>query len=324
MLTLNQLNNLNDLPDLALCKLENWDLISVVGEDRITFLQSQLTCDMTKLKPGQQTLAAQCTPQGKAWSIFRVIVLKEKILLLQPSSVTEVQLPELQKYAVFSKVEITKDIEYQAVGLTGIQSSKCIEEEFNTTAMAGPTNLCENGIIIKHPYPSLRYLIVLKKQQSNDFINNLTDKVSIFEDSLWNALNIEAGVPFIEKQTTTLFVPQMINLQALNGISFKKGCYLGQETIARTKSRGINKRALFLLSGHATQTPNAGDNMQVQLHENWKRVGTVVSACQYASDHIEVLAVLPKDSNNENIYQIQGISDSKLTISPLPYSLEEE
>ena len=324
MLTLNQLNNLSELPDLALCKLENWDLISVVGEDRIKFLQSQLTCDMAALKPGQQTLAAQCTPQGKAWSIFRVIVLEEKILLFQPSSVTEVQLPELQKYAVFSNVEITKDVEYQAIGLAGAQSGQYIEEKFNTNAMAGPSCLCENGIIIKQPYPSLRYLIILKTQQADDVMNGLKDNINIFDDSLWNALNIEAGVGFIEKQTTALFVPQMLNLQALNGISFKKGCYLGQETIARTKSRGINKRALFLLSGHAIETPKVGNNMQVQLNGNWKRIGTVISVGQYADNYIEVLAVLPKDSNSENIYQIQNISDSKLTILPLPYSLKEE
>jgi len=323
MLTLNQLNNLSELPDLALCKLDNWDLISVAGEDRVKFLQSQLTCDVTTLKPGQQTLAAQCTPQGKAWSIFRLIVLEDKILLLQPSSVTEVQLPELQKYAVFSKVEIKKETEYQALGLTGIESDQHIEQKFNTTAMAGPASLIEDGIVIKHPYPSLRYLIILKTQQAENFIQNLTDKVKLFDDSLWNALNIEAGIAFIEKQTAALFVPQMVNLQALNGISFKKGCYLGQETIARTKSRGINKRALFLLSGNATTTPQVGDNIQIQLNGNWKRVGTIVSSCQYAGSYIQVLAVLPKDSHSENIYQIQDINDSRLTILPLPYSLEE-
>ena len=87
---------------------------------------------------------------------------------------------------------------------------------------------------------------------------------------------------------------------------------------------GINKRALFLLSGHAIETPKVGNNMQVQLNGNWKRIGTVISVGQYADNYIEVLAVLPKDSNSENIYQIQNISDSKLTISPLPYSLKEE
>jgi folate-binding protein YgfZ len=323
MLKLSQLKNISQLPDLVLCQLDNWDLIRVTGEDRVKFLQSQLTCDVIKLKPGDQTLAAQCNPQGKAWSIIRVIVLEDRILLTQPSSVTEKQLPELQKYAVFSKVEICKETQYQAIGLAGSKSSKYIAEKTAPTAITEASSLLENGIVIKQPYPSLRYLIVLKNQQAADFIADLTDRASIFDDSLWNALNIAAGIGFLEQQTSALFVPQMLNLQALNGISFNKGCYLGQETIARTKSRGINKRALFILTGRATSAPKAGDNIQVQLNDNWKRVGTIISGCQYGDGHIEILAVLPKDSNPENTYQIQEMVGSTLYIAPLPYSLDD-
>ena len=324
MLKLNQLKNISQLPDLVLCQLDSWDLIRVTGEDRISFLQGQLTCDLTKLKPGQQTLAAQCNPQGKAWSIIRVFVLEDRIILTQPSSVTEKQLPELQKYAVFSKVEICKETEYQAIGLAGYKSSKYITEKIDSTAIGEQSRLIENGMVFKQPYPSLRYLIILKNQQASALIENLKEHASIFDDSLWNAMNIAAGVAFLEKETSALFVPQMLNLQALNGISFSKGCYIGQETIARAKYRGANKRALFILTGHASTAPKAGDNVQILLDNNWKRVGTVIEGCQYGDGHIEVLAVLPKDSGCDNVYQIQEIEDSMLYNAPLPYSITEE
>lgn len=324
MLKLNQLKDISELPDLVLCQLESWDLIRVTGEERINFLQGQLTCDLTQLKPGQQTLAAQCNPQGKAWSIIRVMVLEDRIILIQPSSVTEKQLPELQKYAVFSKVEICKETEYQAIGLAGCKSSQYIAEKIESVAIHEESCLLENGMLFKQPYPSLRYLLILKNQQASALIEDLTKDASVFDDSLWNAMNIAAGIAFLEKDTSALFVPQALNLQALDGISFTKGCYIGQEAIARAKSRGTNKRALFILTGHADKAPKAGDTVQLSLNNNWKRVGTVIEGCQYGDGHIEMLAVLPKDSGNDNIYQILEIEGSTLYNAPLPYSLTDK
>lgn len=324
MLTISQLKDISQLPDLVLCPLDHWDLIRVSGEDRVSFLQGQLTCDLESLKPGQQTLAAQCNPQGKVWSILRVIMLEDRILLTQPSAVTEKQLPELQKYGAFSKVEICKETEYRAIGLAGCKSAEYIAEQLDIAATHDQSRLTENGILIKQPYPSLRYLAVLKNQQVEELIEHMTDRASIFDDSLWNAMNIASGIGFIEEKTSGQFIPQMLNLQALDGISFTKGCYIGQETVARAKYRGANKRALFILTGRATRSPEVGDNVQVLINNNWKRIGTIISGCQYGDGHIEALAVLPKDSNSENVYQIQEIEDSTLYYAPLPYQVSEE
>lgn len=324
MFKLSQLKDISQLPELVLCPLDNWDLISVVGEDRITFLQGQLTCDLTNLKPGQQTLAAQCSPQGKAWSIFRVIVLSDRVLLTQPKSVTAKQLPELQKYANFSKVEIKKETEYQLVGLAGYQSAAYIAKNWDISAIHDQSRLLEDekGVIIKQPYPSLRYLMVIKKEQAKSLIEDLQDQASVYDDSLWNAMNIASGIGFVEQETSGLFIPQMLNLQALDGISFSKGCYIGQEPIARAKYRGSNKRAMFILTGRATEAPKAGQTVKVSLNDNWKRVGTVISGCQYGDGHIEILAVLPKESNSEDLYQVAEIQDSTLHCAPLPYTVD--
>jgi len=324
MRKLSELDNISQLPDLVLCPLNSWDLISVKGDDRITFLQGQLTCDLSDLKPGQQTLAAQCNPQGKVFSLFRVIVLEDRILLTQPSSVTASQLTELQKYAAFSKVEISKETEYKAFGLIGCKSAQYIAEKVDTAATHDQSRILETGtVLIKQPYPSLRYLAIMKNAIAEELLEDLENRAEIFDDSLWNAMNIASGIGFIEEQTSASFIPQMLNLQALNGISFTKGCYIGQETVARAKYRGANKRALFILTGRATQAPNVGDNVQMLVNNNWKRIGTVISGCQYGDGHIEVLAVLPKDCSPEDIYQVQEIEGSTLYYAPLPYTIEE-
>lgn len=324
MRKLSELDNISQLADLVLCPLDSWDLISVKGDDRISFLQGQLTCDLTGLKPGQQTLAAQCNPQGKVFSIFRVIMLQDRVLLTQPSSVTKRQLPELKKYAAFSKVEIEKETEYNVFGLAGRKSAQYIAEKVDTEATHEQSSLLNSDtVIIKQPYPSLRYLVVMKKAIATELLEDLSNHAEIFDDSLWNAMNIASGIAFIEEKTCTSFIPQMLNLQALNGISFSKGCYIGQETVARAKYRGANKRALFILTGRATKAPKVGDTIQLLLNNNWKRIGTVVSGCQYGDGHIEVLAVLPKDCSSEDIYQVQEIEGSTLYYAPLPYTLEE-
>jgi folate-binding protein YgfZ len=324
MLTLSQLDNISQLPDLVLCPLTSWDLISVTGEDRITFLQGQLTCDIEKLTPGMQTLAAHCSPQGKVWSIVRVIVLRDRILLTQPSSVSTVQLPELKKYAAFSNVTIEKETEYQAFGLAGCKSTEYMTQVLGATPThETSTLLADETIVIKQPYPSLRYLAIMKNEAADKLLSDLNDKATVFDDSLWNAMNIASGVAFIEAETSAQFIPQMLNLQALDGISFTKGCYIGQETIARAKYRGANKRALFILTGRSKECPKVGQTVEVLLENNWKRVGTVISACQYGDGHIEILAVLPKDINTEDIFQIKEIDNSTLYYAPLPYQVIE-
>jgi len=325
MLTLSQLENISQLPDLVLCPLNSWDLISITGEDRVTFLQGQLTCDLTQLSPGEQTLAAHCNPQGKAWTIARVIILADRILLTQPSSVSAVQLPELKKYAAFSKVTIKQETEYKILGLAGRKSAEYIAEEVDAAATHDTSRLLETGtVLIKQPYPSLRYLAVMKNDVADELVQDLKGKAEIFDDSLWNAMNIAAGVGFLTAETSAQFIPQMLNLQALNGISFTKGCYIGQETVARAKYRGANKRSMFILTGRSSECPTAGQTVEVLLNNNWKRVGAVVSASQYGDGHIEVLAVLPKDTNPEDIFQIKELEGSTLYYAPLPYQIAED
>lgn len=320
MRDLQSLENISLLPDLALCKLDSWDLISVKGDDRVSFLQGQLTCDLTKLVPGQQTMAAQCDSQGKTISVFRLIVLEDRILLTQPKSVTPIQLPALKKFSVFSKVEIEIESEYQMLGLLGAKSAQYIADHIDPAATHDKSRLLPNGALIKQPYPSLRYLVILKNDIAERTLTELAEHAEIFTDGIWNALNIASGVGFIEAITTGEFIPQALNLDELEAISFTKGCYIGQETIARAKYRGANKRAMFILTGRADKKPDVGNTIEVKIGENWKRVGQVISSCQYGDLHIELLAVLPNDSDaNNGLYRIKEQPESTLYIAPLPY-----
>ncbi len=114
----------------------------------------------------------------------------------------------------------------------------------------------------------------------------------------------------------------MLNLQALDGISFTKGCYMGQETVARAKYRGANNRALFVLSGTATTPVASGDTLEIQLGDNWRRSGMVLNAWQQDGE-LWLTAVLPKDTEADARFRLKQEEGSSLSLQPLPYPLTE-
>ena len=276
------------------------------GQDRVKYLQGQVTCDVNALQPGQSTLGGHCDPKGKLWSDFRLLCLEESLLLLTTPSVLERQLPELKKFAVFSKVEIAAD-ERHATGLAGKGTDAWVTAQFGLEQ----SGLIAGGMAVKIEQD--RWLLVSSEQ---------ADALPAGDEPLWWGLEIKAGLPHMEAVHQGEFIPQMLNLQALDGICFNKGCYMGQETVARAKYRGANNRALFLLAGNATEPVNAGDTLEIQLGDNWRRSGMVLNAWQHQGQ-VWLTAVLPKDTEADARFRLKQEESSQLTLQPLPYELTE-
>ena len=276
------------------------------GQDRVKYLQGQVTCDVNALQPGQSTLGGHCDPKGKLWSDFRLLCLEESLLLLTTPSVLERQLPELKKFAVFSKVEIAAD-ERHATGLAGKGTDAWVAAQFGLEQ----SGLVAGGMAVKIEQD--RWLLVSSEQ---------ADALPAGDESLWWGLEIKAGLPHMEAVHQGEFIPQMLNLQALDGICFNKGCYMGQETVARAKYRGANNRALFLLAGSASEPVNAGDTLEIQLGDNWRRSGMVLNAWQHQGQ-VWLTAVLPKDTEADARFRLKQEESSQLTLQPLPYDLTE-
>ncbi|WP_421233936.1 tRNA-modifying protein YgfZ [Aeromonas jandaei] len=276
------------------------------GQDRVKYLQGQVTCDVNALQPGQSTLGGHCDPKGKLWSDFRLLCLEESLLLLTTPSVLERQLPELKKFAVFSKVEIAAD-ERHATGLAGKGTDAWVAAQF----CLEQSGLVAGGMAVKIEQD--RWLLVSSEQ---------ADALPAGDESLWWGLEIKAGLPHMEAVHQGEFIPQMLNLQALDGICFNKGCYMGQETVARAKYRGANNRALFLLAGSASEPVNGGDTLEIQLGDNWRRSGMVLNAWQHQGQ-VWLTAVLPKDTEADARFRLKQEESSQLTLQPLPYELTE-
>ena len=136
----------------------------------------------------------------------------------------------------------------------------------------------------------------------------------------WLAQHIQHGFSYLEQGLIGEFVPQMLNLQALDAISFTKGCYMGQEMVARMKYLGKNKRATFILTAQSEETPAAGSDIEVQLEQNWRRSGVVINAVNIHGE-LAVLAVLPNDISPDAQLRLASEPDTRFSIQSLPYSL---
>ena len=140
---------------------------------------------------------------------------------------------------------------------------------------------------------------------------------------LWDLIDIQDGLPILFKANEFELIPQAANLQAIeNAISFTKGCYIGQETVARARYRGANKRAMFTLVGNVEreiELPEIASSIEMQLGENWRATGTILSAVHYQGK-LWLQVVMNKDVEQEANFRVNVIT---LQICELPYSLEE-
>ncbi|MBN3042016.1 MULTISPECIES: tRNA-modifying protein YgfZ [Pectobacterium] len=308
----------------TLISLDDWALVTMVGPDTVKYLQGQVTADVGALPDDGHILCAHCDAKGKMWSNLRLFHHGEGFAFIERRNLRDAQLNELKKYAVFSKTTIAPDDNAILLGAAGAGIRELLASVFSQLPDAEhPVVQHEGATLLHFAHPAERFLLVLSPEHSASLLEQLGDKVSLNDSRQWLTLDIEAGQPIIDSANSAQFIPQATNLQALNGISFSKGCYTGQEMVARAKYRGANKRALYWLAGKANKAPQAGDDLELQLGENWRRTGTVLAASQLQNGDVWVQAVLNNDLTAENVLRVRDDAESQLTVQPLPYEITD-
>jgi len=308
---------------LTLMTLDDWALATLVGVDSEKYLQGQVTADVSQMTEHQHLLAAHCDPKGKMWSNLRLFRRQDGFALIERRSLRDAQLAELKKYAVFSKVTIAADDELVLLGVAGFQARAALKNLFSELPDAEKQVTHEGATsLLWFEHPAERFLLVTDVANAERVTEALRGEAQLNNSQQWLSLNIEAGIPVIDAANSGQFIPQATNLQALGGISFKKGCYTGQEMVARAKFRGANKRALWYLAGQASRVPEAGEDLELKMGENWRRTGTVLAAVQLDDGRLLVQAVMNNDMEPDSVFRVREDVNT-LSIEPLPYSLEE-
>lgn len=308
---------------LTLMTLDDWALATLSGADAEKYLQGQVTADVAQLTEHQHLLAAHCDPKGKMWSNLRLFRRQDGFAFIERRSLRDSQLTELKKYAVFSKVTIAPDDEHVLLGVAGFQARAALKNLFSELPDAEKQVVSEGETsILWFEHPAERFLLVTDAATAERVTEALRGEAQLNNSQQWLALNIEAGLPVIDAVNSAQFIPQATNIQALGGISFKKGCYTGQEMVARAKFRGANKRALWTLAGRASRVPEAGEDLELKMGENWRRTGTVLAAVQLDDGRLLVQVVMNNDMEADSVFRVRDDANT-LSIEPLPYSLEE-
>ena len=308
---------------LTLMTLDDWALATLTGADAEKYLQGQVTADVAQLTEHQHLLAAHCDPKGKMWSNLRLFRRQDGFALIERRSLRDAQLTELKKYAVFSKVAIAPDDEHVLLGVAGFQARAALKNLFSELPDAEKQVVSEGETsILWFEHPAERFLLVTDVATAERVTEALRGEAQLNNSQQWLALNIEAGLPVIDAVNSAQFIPQATNIQALGGISFKKGCYTGQEMVARAKFRGANKRALWTLAGRASRVPEAGEDLELKMGENWRRTGTVLAAVQLDDGRLLVQVVMNNDMEADSVFRVRDDANT-LSIEPLPYSLDD-
>ncbi|HGN1706170.1 TPA: tRNA-modifying protein YgfZ [Providencia rettgeri] len=307
---------------LVLISLENWELIHLYGIDAEKYLQGQVTADIATLTQSH-ALTAHCDPKGKMWSDLRLFHHLDGFSYILRRSVADSQLTELKKYAVFSKVTFEKKPELKLLGVAGKGAREALAAQFSTLPDAQNQVVTDGDSTLLHfSLPAERFLIITTDEIAQKMAQSLG--ATLVGDDQWLALDIEAGFAVIDQENSAQHLPQATNLQALpDGISFKKGCYTGQEMVARAKFRGANKRAMYILKGTGTTIPTIGEGLEWQLGDKWRRTGTILAAIRLGNGELYVQVIMNNDMDADSVFRVMGDEQSHLTITPLPYSLEE-
>ena len=309
----------------CLIDLSNWSALTVSGKDARNFLQGQVTCDMAQVNTQHWLRGANCNIKGRAvFSFYCAQLLNntndangdETFVLVLPTSIATTACEGLKKYAVFSKVSINVADNYQIIGL--IINDKVGSLPTNITFNGNDTvSHQKNGCAIK--FSDNRYLVLVKKDQAQLFWQQRADQSELQGYPAWTLANIRAGFADIESEISSEFIPQLLNFHLTNGISFKKGCYLGQEIVARMEYRGSLKRHMHRAQVQASNLPAL--NAMIYGNDNLQNVGNVVSAVQIDADSIELLVVITDSAFNENTAFLDQQKKHKLDFLPLPYAI---
>lgn len=308
---------------LTLISLEDWALVVLEGPDTIKYLQGQVTADVNTLAADQHLSCGHCDAKGKMWSILRLFHRGSGVAYLERRSVLGIQLAAIKKYAVFSRVTINADNNAVLLGVAGFQARAALASAFSILPNANHQVVQEGeATLLQFTKPAERFLLVTNATAAAQIVAKLYHQAELNDSGQWLALDIEAGYPIIDSANIAHLTPQAANLQALQGISFCKGCYTGQETVARARFRGANKRALYWLEGKAARTPFAAECLALQLGESWRRAGIVLAASTLADGTLWVQAVINNNLNSSSKLRVHADASSHLAIKPLPYKLE--
>ena len=321
-LTTQQMPDAPVFPDCAVTALPHFGLIRISGPDSREFLQGQLTNDINKVTTDEAQLSSYCSPKGRMLASFLVFQRGEDLFLQLPRERLEATLKRLSMFVLRAQVQIEDASDsLPMIGLAGECVSSLLPD---APAEDWQSILHDDVSMVRLPGDRLRLLIAAPKAAMPRLWSEIQGQAQITGPDFWTLMDIRAGMPVVFEPTVEAFVPQMANLQLVNGVSFTKGCYTGQEVVARMQYLGKLKRRMYRVRMHTDAVPDRGAELFSPSSESGQGTGRIVQAAAAPDGSVEALAVLQISSAESDDVHLSDAHGPRLELLDLPYEFEPQ
>lgn len=309
----------------GICDLSHLGLARVSGEDAETFLQGQLTNDVKAVDGEHWLPGAYCSPKGRMIADFRMARLGEDFLLQMPAATQALVMKRLPMFVLMSKAKVTDPADQlTSFGCWGEAAATALQGATGELPDApGGAMQLEGGVVMRLAGEVPRYQLIGDPVVLESLWQTVAKATSPASHVLWRLHDIRAGYPTVYGATSESFVAQMCNLQRIDGVSFTKGCFVGQEVVARMKYLGKLKRQMYIARAETEQRPQPGDALHSPTSKSGQGAGTVVDAAPSPEGGFELLVVAEIAAAEGEGLHLHGADGPKLELSAPPYGFEE-
>jgi len=316
--------NIDPEQQTIIADLSHLGVIRVEGSDAMTFLQGQTTNDISKLDSATGHLNGYCSPKGRLLASFYIIMRNDAYYIIIERALLPAVLKRLNMFVLMSKVEL-EDVSDQFVlmGINGADAEAALAKVTSSIPETDYAVTHDGGYSFLKLPGEQRYLLFSDADNAITLWGTLSEHASRVGYQNWKLTDIRAAVPTIYEQTVEAFVPQMVNMQALQGVSFKKGCYTGQEIVARMQYLGTLKRRMYRGSVDSTDSVLPGTAIFSSSSSSGQGAGKIVDAQPSPTGGYEFLAVIEIASAEAGALTLGSEDGASITLDELPYSLEQ-
>lgn len=294
--------------------LSHRGLIRVAGADAAKFLQGQFTNDILQVDAAHSQLSGYCSPKGRLLALMRVFLRGDAFHLELPRPLLAPTLERLKKYVLISKVSLEDASDALAgIGLSGRHSEEMLERIAGAIPRAADETTHYGELtILRLPGLNPRFALYAPVEAMEKIWSDLDALAAPAGTDAWTRLDVLAGLPDIYPATVEEFVPQFVNLELLGGVSFKKGCYTGQEIVARLHYRGSVKHRLFL--GHAMTKASPAPGTPLLVAGDDQAVGQIVLAAPDPEGGCDLQAVVAAEHWQNNTLHLKDDPEAQITL----------
>lgn len=298
--------------------LSTTGLICFSGDDAQAFLHAQLTSDVHALTPNRSQYSGYCTPKGRLLASFLLWRSDEGYFMQLPAALREPIQKRLSMYILRAKVKARDaSAEFSRFGIAGADAAAKLKPLFGEVPCAAHEVMHRDGVTILR-LPVDRFEVVVPTGKAAAVRETLAVNAEAAGPEYWDWLDIRAGIPVITPATQEEFVPQMVNFDGIGAVSFNKGCYPGQEIVARTHFLGRLKQRMYLVHIAADAAPQPGDKLY-SAGMGDQASGMIVNATPSAEGGYDALAAIQLSSVEAGVIHWKSPDGPELKMMPLPY-----